>query len=121
MTEAQTLKRHEKIKRPGHYRTIISRGRRVESGALVLYCSCLEAESPKTRAQLGIIVGKRVLRKATDRARAKRLLREVFRKNKARFKCPASLVFRVVKRPKILKYNEIEKNCLALMRRCGLV
>ncbi|MDD5085447.1 MAG: ribonuclease P protein component [Candidatus Omnitrophica bacterium] len=99
----------------------MSRGKRRNGAFLTIYCLSEAGADVARASRLGVIVGKKVFRDAHDRVRAKRLLREIFRKNRRNFKYPSSLIFRFISKPKSLQYKEIESECLSLMKRCELV
>ena len=70
--------------------------------------------------RLGVVTGRRALRRAVDRARARRMLREAFRLNRFRFRGKADIV--LVARGRILNASlqEVEKELLKLAERAGL-
>jgi len=70
--------------------------------------------------RLGVVASKRTFRRAVDRNRAKRLLREAFRLNHAHFKANHDLV--VVARRRILdaRCQEVEREFVRLLRRAKM-
>jgi len=113
----QALKRHERIRLPNQFRNIILKGKRFKGDFLILYCLKRSGKDGETRSKrLGVVVSKRVLRKSHDRNKIKRLLREVFRRNKPKFQQGADLVFRLFSKPNLFSYNNIEKECLKLAK-----
>ncbi len=62
-----------------------------ESGVVIYYRKCDQSIFGK----LGIIVAKRHLKRAVDRNRFKRVIREVYRKNKARIQKNLEIVVRL--------------------------
>jgi ribonuclease P protein component len=72
-------------------------------------------------ARLGVIASKRTFPRAVDRNRAKRLVREAFRLNCARFTGRKDLI--VVARRRILdvKVQDVEKELLELAKEAGLM
>ena len=66
--------------------------------------------------RLGVIASRRSFRRAVDRSRAKRLLREAFRLNRHRVIGGCDLV--LVARPRILpvKRQDVEKDLVALLK-----
>ena len=74
-----------------------------------------------TRLRLGVVVSKRTLGRAVDRARAKRMLREAYRLNRHRFTADCDVL--LVVRRSLLRatYGAIERDLLKLARRTGLM
>lgn len=70
--------------------------------------------------RLGVVASKRSFKKAHDRARAKRLLREAYRLNRFRFRGAYDVVL-VARRP-ILETSrqDVEKELMRLMKKAGL-
>jgi ribonuclease P protein component len=77
-----------------------------------------KSEGPGFR--LGVIASKRTFRRAVDRNRAKRLLREAFRLNRATLKGSGDLV--IVARRRILgmKRQAVEREFMKLAHRLGI-
>lgn len=70
--------------------------------------------------RLGVIVSKRTLRRASDRSRAKRLLREAYRLNRHRFKPDCDVVL-IGRRPLAdAGISDVEQELLRLAKRGGL-
>lgn len=78
MTSA-TLRPHEHLRDPAAFRRAFNRRKTASDAALIVYA----VENGLDHARLGVSVGKKKIRQAVDRNRAKRLLREAFRLNKA--------------------------------------
>lgn len=87
----ETFRRADRIRRRRHYLSVQKRGKRVHTSNFVLVV-CPAAEGPR----IGITVTRRVS-KAVDRNRIKRLLREVFRRNRRLFPARSEVV--VIARP----------------------
>lgn len=73
-------------------------------------------------SRLGISVQSKIFPKAIQRTRVKRLIREVFRRNKANLKGAWDIIIR----PKNLElvrlgYNSIEKNILSIFQKAGIL
>jgi len=70
--------------------------------------------------RMGVVASKRTFRRAVDRARAKRVLREAFRLNRRRLRGDVDIV--LVARRAVLKVRrqEAEKDLLILGRRAGI-
>ena len=93
MTEPRaTFRPHERIRDPKDFRRAYERKKTASDPFLVVH----GAENGLTHARLGISVGKKKVRKAHDRNRIKRILREAFRLNKGEI--PAGIDFVVVPR-----------------------
>lgn len=74
----QRFRPHDRIRKRSEYQAIYDRGQRIPSGSFVLFVM----RNGAGRARLGITVTKRV-GGAVRRNRAKRLIREVFRRHKS--------------------------------------
>ena len=93
MTEPRaTFRPRERISNPKDFRRAFERKRSASDPFLVVHGT----ENGLAHARLGISVAKKKVRKACDRNRIKRLLREAFRLNKAEI--PAGFDFVVVPR-----------------------
>jgi len=84
----ERLRPEERIRRAWEYREIFDRGRAWVSSCLRI----LHRPGAGPASRMGLVVTKRV-GKAHVRNRVKRLLREVFRRNKARLTVPTDFVF----------------------------
>ncbi len=74
-----------------------------------------------TELRLGVVASKRSFRRAVDRARAKRLLREAFRLHRFRFRGAGDVILLARPPLKLARCAEVEKDLLALAGRAGLV
>jgi ribonuclease P protein component len=68
-------RRSQILRRPAEFEAVLRSGRRIASRNFVLRASANELHYPR----LGIIAGRKSARRAVDRNRAKRLVREVFK------------------------------------------
>lgn len=91
MASAQ-FRPHERLADPAAFKRAFERKRSVSDGHLIVYA----APNGLEFTRLGISVGKKKVRKATDRNRVKRLIREAFRRSKSEI--PAGLDLVVVPR-----------------------
>ena len=78
LSARQRFRPQDRIRKRSDYQTIYDKGRRIPSGSFVLFVMRNALERPR----LGITVTRRI-GNAVRRNRAKRLLREIFRRHKA--------------------------------------
>lgn len=99
------------------FREAFDRRSRAVGRLMVLWLYCGEDAG----LRLGVVASKRTFRRAVDRARAKRLLREAFRLNRYRLRGQADLV--LVARRAILGATrpEVEKELLYLARKARIL
>jgi ribonuclease P protein component len=105
-----TFRRHERITDPRAFRRAFDRKRSVSDAALVVY----GAENGLDHARLGISVSRKKVRRAHDRNRVKRLIREAFRLSKAEL--PAGVDLVVVPRGAALTFAEARRGLPVLAR-----
>ena len=77
----QTFKKQEKLKKSKLIEQLFAQGKSLTIFPIKLIYLEIEHDSPY-KIQAGVTVSKRNFKKAVDRNRIKRLLREVYRKNK---------------------------------------
>jgi ribonuclease P protein component len=113
-----TFRPHERIRDPAVFRRAFERKRSASDGWLIVY----GVENGLDHPRLGISASKRKVRKANDRNRVKRLLREAFRLNK--FDLPPGVDLIVVPRGPALTFEAAQKSlpdlARAVARRLGL-
>lgn len=70
--------------------------------------------------RLGVVASKRTFRRAVDRNRAKRLLREAFRLNRAHFNANRDLVIIARRRILDVRRQSVEQEFVNLLHRAGI-
>jgi ribonuclease P protein component len=116
-TQQQGFARADRIKASREFARIKLDGQRLVSGCLIANWRRLEMPAS---SRLGVITPGRIGR-AVDRNRARRLVREAFRLNRASFLSPVDLV--IIARNSIVgkPYSGVEKDFLTLLRKAGLL
>lgn len=108
----------DRLKRRADFERVQSRGRKVHSARFLFLVLPREAEGP-TPTRLGLTVTRKVAN-AVGRNRIKRVLREVFRKNRALFPSGCDVVIVAKDRAPGLGYedtrSEVEASSTALHR-----
>jgi len=99
MTDAR-FRPHERINSPLDFRRAFDRKKSASDAMMILYA----VENGLPHCRLGISVGKKRVRKATARNRAKRILREAFRLSKSQL--PAGVDLVIVPRGPALDFSE---------------
>lgn len=74
-----TFRPHERINHPRDFQRAFDRRRSASNAALIVY----GVENGRDHPRLGISISKKKIRRAADRNRTKRLIREAFRLGKA--------------------------------------
>jgi ribonuclease P protein component len=87
-TQRATFRPHERITDPDAFRRAFERKRSASDAALIVY----GVENGRDYPRLGISVGRKRVRRAVDRNRVKRLLREAFRLGKSELPAGVDLV-----------------------------
>ncbi len=113
----ETFRPHERIKHPDDFRRAFDRKRSAADPWLIVY----GVENGRDHPRLGLSVSKRRVRKAHDRNRVKRLLREAFRLSKPQL--PPGLDLVIVPRGPALTFEQARKSlpdlAQAIARRLG--
>ena len=109
--------RKMRLKQPREFSRVRLEGRRLALGCLIANWRLLPTGSP---TRLGVITGKKI-GNAVVRNRARRLLRETFRRHQHELQQPLELV--LVARASIAgkNYSGVEQDYLATLRKAGLL
>jgi ribonuclease P protein component len=111
------LSRNSRLAQSRDFARVRQQGERLAQGCLIANWNKLpDGAAPK----LGVVTGKKI-GGATERSRARRLLRESFRQHQHEFAQPVELV--LVARNSIAgkKFVDVEKDFLAALNRAGLL
>jgi len=111
-----TFRPHERLRKNSDFKRVFDHGESLGGSSVAFYFCPNEVGHPRA----GFIASKKISKRAVDRNRAKRLMREVFRLNKHRLK-PVDIVF--IARKGILgkKYQAVEKDFLKLAEKAGIL
>jgi ribonuclease P protein component len=111
------FRKHEHILKSKEYRAVYKKGLSVKQGPLVL---CYLAND-LGRSRIGFSISSRNVKRASRRNRARRLFREVYRKNKENIRKGLDLVI-IVKRnlPENMSYGDAEQALFKLIRTARL-
>ncbi len=106
--------RLDRIRLSTDFQNVFAARRTVVGRLMVIWVG---TESEESRLRLGVVASKRTFRRAVDRNRAKRLLREAFRLNKASISLKCDLV--IVARRRILgvKCADVERELVWLVNK----
>lgn len=104
MTERHTsFPKSSRLKLASDFRELLRNGKSFRENGLALYVR----KSNAHQSRLGIIVSKKVLSRAVDRNRAKRIIREYYRKEKSNFQNTVDLIIRIVEDCNLFSDNNL--------------
>jgi ribonuclease P protein component len=110
-----TLAKRQRLREPGEFREAFNQGRPTVGRYLVMW----QRRARDARKRLGVIASKRTLRRAVDRSRAKRLMREAYRRHRDCFRGNRDIVL-IARRPiSHASLALVEDELLRLARRGG--
>ncbi|MBI4971155.1 MAG: ribonuclease P protein component [Candidatus Omnitrophica bacterium] len=111
--------RKERLKKSGEFVRVLRSGKKIRSRFLSL--SFQEQPPASHPARLGIIVPKRVFKRAHDRNKMKRWIREAFRLEKPRVKPDVDLVAQITSVPEKTGFRVIQSELIALLEKADLI
>lgn len=116
-TPSQRFRASQRVKRARDFRAAREHGRRTDCGAFQLVWSARPSPADRAPARVGVVASKANIGNAVQRNRAKRRLRELFRKHQAAV--PAGLDLILTARPALLRldYAEVEQRFLTACRK----
>jgi ribonuclease P protein component len=117
LSAAAGLPRALRLRRADDFQDAFAQQRAFRGRFLVLYVRA----APDAARRLGVAAGKRTFRRAVDRARAKRLLREAFRLNRVRFQAQADVLLLARRAILDVKRPDVEADLLKVAKRAGLL
>ena len=111
------LPRSRRLTASRRFQEVFEKGRSQAGPYVVLWVCPAEGAGPR----LGVVASRRALRRAVDRNRAKRLLREAFRLNRSRFRTGVDVVLVARSRIAGVRRQDVERDLLALAGKMGLL
>lgn len=113
----QTLGARQRLRRPSQFQAAYDQNRRWHGRYMVLFLH----QAPDAALRLGVVASKRV-GNAVARARAKRRLREAFRRNRAAFSLGLDDVVLVARRPILsAPWREVVADLMRLASQAGIL
>lgn len=114
---SQRLRAAQRVKRQRDFRAAREQGRRADCGPFLLVWRARPAPTDTSPSRVGVVASKAALGDAVVRNRAKRRLREVFRRNQEAV--PPGLDLVLTARPALLRLSlpEVEERFLQACRR----
>ena len=114
----QSLPRSLRIRQGAEIRQILKNGRRITGEYLTLIC--LTAPEAPGAARAGFLSPRRI-GEATERNRARRRLRELYRTHRAAFRAPHQLLFRGRPSTATASFEALRADFLRLCRKARLL
>ena len=111
-----TFKPCERLRKQKDFKRVFDHGKSLGGSTVAFYFVQNSIGYPRA----GFVASKKISKRAVDRNRAKRLMREVFRLNKHKLK-PVDIIF--IARKGILgkKYQSVEEDFLKLAKKAGIL
>lgn len=114
------FRKEEHLHAPNEFREVYSKGTLFKSRYLNLYLLYLYENNKTSLKRLGISVNKRI-KKAVERNRLKRYIREIFRLNKNRLIKGIDLVVVIKLKSIELNFHKMERELLQLFKKACLL
>jgi len=116
---SQRLRASQRVKRNRDFSAVRTHGRRTDCGAFLLAWNARPEPGSPATARVGVVASRANVGNAVQRNRAKRRLREVFRKHQ--HAVPSGLDLILTARPALLRLGlpEVEQRFLAACRKLG--
>ena len=119
MTVSNTsFPKSERLRRTSEFRAILKNARSIRGNKAILYFS---GKKLQQKSRLGVVISRRVFKLATDRNRAKRVVREFFRSRKANFRGHFDLVVRFIDGSNLFKNNNLEQILTRLFEEANIL
>ena len=119
MTKGKTtFAKSERLKRPAEIRSLLKNAPSVRQSGVVLY---FVKNQPSAPSRFAVTISKRVLKRAVDRNKAKRIAREYFRLSKPNFSGKFDLLVRISDGSKLFKDNELRINLNRLFKQAKIL
>ena len=114
----QRLRAQQRVKRNADFQAVRAQGRRIECGAFLLTWCRRQAPANATQPRVGVVASRASVGDAVHRNRAKRRLREVFRRHQE--SVPAGVDVVLTARPAALRLElpEMERR---FVEACGRI
>ena len=107
----------ERLKHSSEFRQLLKNESLVREDGVTLYFSKAPSQE---KNRIGIIVSRRVFKRAVDRNRTKRKVREFFRLQKSKFQGRFDLVVKIVDGGNLFKDGNLERRLTHLFKRAGV-
>lgn len=114
---ARFPKRERMLKTPD-FRQVFRRGRSVIVRGVKVYTFIKKENEP---SRLGVSVAKKVVPHACDRNRAKRILRDFFRKSKKNLTRPADILIKILDSRSFAENNNLRESVQEALKHHGLL
>ncbi len=112
-----TFPKTSRLKLASDFRNLLRNSKSFRENGLAIYFR----KSSASESRLGIIVSKRVFKRAVDRNKIKRLVREFYRKERNKIVLPNDIAVRVLEDRKLFESNNLQKYLKQLFIKSGVI